>query len=200
MALKRGFRAACERQALDLREQLGLEPSDPIELTRVAKTLGAEVVAADELVEREKLAELERLQAFAFSAVTFELDNGRRFIVFNPLHSHQRIVSDIAHELAHLLLQHELTEVREVSGIPFRTCRTDQEEEATAFAAILLLPRPLLLRAAREGMNPEEIAARFRVTAQMARYRYNTSGVARQIAAMERRRPAASRRRRNSDA
>lgn len=59
-----------------------------------------------------------------------EVDS-KAVIVFNPLRSPARQNSDMAHELSHLLLRHELTEIREVAGLPFRTCRTDQKEEAT---------------------------------------------------------------------
>jgi Zn-dependent peptidase ImmA (M78 family) len=77
----------------------------------------------------------------------------------------------------------ELTEIRELDGVPFRTCEPAQEEQATAFGGTLLLPRPLLVAACRRGLGPEEIAKRCGVTIDMARYRYNTTGVARQIGA-----------------
>jgi Zn-dependent peptidase ImmA (M78 family) len=57
--------------------------------------------------------------------------DGVPVIVFNPLRSEPRRQSDVAHELSHLILKHDLSEIREVAGLPFRTCRSDQEEEAT---------------------------------------------------------------------
>jgi Zn-dependent peptidase ImmA (M78 family) len=101
-------------------------------------------------------------------------------IVFNPLRTIQRTQSDIAHELSHLVLGHQLDEVRIVAGVPFRTCRPDQEEEATNLGGTLLLPRPLLLRAARQGLGVEEIAEQYAVTVDMARFRFNKTGVSRQ--------------------
>jgi Zn-dependent peptidase ImmA (M78 family) len=132
------------------------------------------------LIELEKLKELERLQAFAFSACTFDIE-GRRVIVYNPLRSKPRRRSDIAHELSHLLLDHELTEIREVAGVPFRTCRSNQEEEATNLGGTLLLPRQLLLKAATQGMDIEDVAQKFNVTPEMARFRINTTGVLRRL-------------------
>jgi hypothetical protein len=41
----------------------------------------------------------------------------------NPLRTEGRLASDVAHELSHVLLKHELSEVREVDGGPFRSCR-----------------------------------------------------------------------------
>ena len=127
------------------------------------------------------MSELERIQSFAFSACTFDV-GGKRVIVFNPLRSEARQRSDVAHELSHLLLEHELTEIREVGGVPFRTCRADQEEEATTLGGALLLPRPLLLRAVARGMGVEDIARGYGVTTDMARFRLNTTGAARQLA------------------
>jgi Zn-dependent peptidase ImmA (M78 family) len=122
---------------------------------------------------------LQRLQAFAFSAATFDIE-GHKIIVFSPLRAAGRRNSDIAHELAHLMLRHDLSEVRDLNGMPFRTCRPDEEEEATAFGGTLLLPRPLLLTAARRKATVEQIASHYVVTTEMARFRYNSTGVARQ--------------------
>jgi hypothetical protein len=37
------------------------------------------------------------------------------------------------------------------------------------------------MTAAARGMNPDQIAATYEVTTDMARYRYNTTGVAKQL-------------------
>ena len=87
----------------------------------------------------------------------------------------------IAHELSHVLLRHELSEIREVSGVPFRTCRPDEEEQATSFGGTLLLPRPLLVSAARQGLGIQQIAEKYNVTLEMARFRYNSTGVKNQV-------------------
>jgi Zn-dependent peptidase ImmA (M78 family) len=182
MTLRRGFLAQAERHAARLRDELGLQPADPVDIQAVAGHLGVRVVPADALVDITRLQELERIQAFAFSACTFNL-NGIKVIVFNPLRSPARTTSDIAHELAHLVLGHRLDEVRVVAGTPFRTCRPDQEEEATTLGGTLLLPRPLLLRAARRGLSATEIADEYGVTAEMARFRFHRTGVERQARA-----------------
>lgn len=182
MTLKRGFRADAERMALQIRQELGLRPIDPLDLRALASNYGVDIVAADSLVPRAELEELERLQAFAFSACTFDVD-GTQVIVVSPLRTAARQISDIGHELAHILLRHQLTEIREIAGITFRTCRTDQEEEATSLGGTLLLPRPLLIRAVGGGMSIDQIAKTYGVTADMARFRVNTTGVIKQLSA-----------------
>jgi Zn-dependent peptidase ImmA (M78 family) len=180
LTLRRGFRAEAERHATQIRGALGLTDDDRLDVVDAAAHLDVAVVSASDLVDAKRLEELERLQAFAFSACTFEI-GGKNIIVFNPVRSEARRVSDVAHELSHIILKHQLTEFREVAGIPFRTCRADQEEEATTLGGALLLPRALLLRAAQRGMDVEEIAKAYGVTPEMAKFRYNTTGVARQL-------------------
>lgn len=185
MTLPRGFKAAAERQALQVRSELGLAATDRLDIKRLAEHLQVKVISAERLIDISRLEELERLQAFAFSAVTFEF-NGRPYVVANPLRTEERASSDVAHELSHLLLKHELSEVGELDGVPFRTCRPDEEEQATALGGTLLLPRPLLVAAASHGLGPEEIAAKYTVTVEMARFRYNTTGVVKQVRARSR--------------
>jgi len=48
--------------------------------------------------------------------------------------------------------------------VPFRTCRADQEEEATTLGGTLLLPRKMLLGAASRGMSAEDVASHYGVT------------------------------------
>lgn len=180
MSLPRGFKANAERESVRLRSELGLRPSQALDIIRLASHMDVRIVSASDLVDVSRLDELERIQAYSFSAATFEI-SGRKIIVTSPLRTPGRLASDIAHELSHLALKHQLSEVREIGGVPFRTCRPDEEEQATAFGGTLLLPRPLLLAAARQGLGPEEIAKKFNVTIEMARFRYNSTGVSNQI-------------------
>jgi Zn-dependent peptidase ImmA (M78 family) len=187
VTLRRGFLAEAEREAKRIRAELGLRPAEPVDVYQVAKHLGVRVIAADELIDAARLQDLERLQAFAFSACTFDID-GTKVIVVNPLRTPARRASDIAHEFAHLLLDHQLDEIRIVADVPFRTCRPDQEEEATNLGGALLLPRPLLLSAVRRGLDEQSIAAQYDVTTEMARFRLNRTGVRRQIRSTAQRR------------
>ena len=182
MSLPRGFKANAERESLRLRGELGLRPTQALDVTKLATHMGVEIISAGKLIDIARLEELERIQAYSFSAATFEVA-GRTVIVSSPLRTRGRLASDIAHELSHLLLNHQLSEVREISGVPFRTCRPEEEEQATNFGGTLLLPRPLLLAAARQGLAPEKIAEKYDVTVEMARFRYNSTGVSSQMAA-----------------
>jgi Zn-dependent peptidase ImmA (M78 family) len=180
VTLRRGFLADAERHAARIRGELDRGPASPLAIADIAQHLGIRVVAADKLIDAARLQELERIQAFAFSACTFDV-NGTKIIVFNPLRRPERTQSDIGHELSHVILGHKLGEIRILAGTPFRTCLPDQEEEATNLGGVLLLPRPLLLRAARQGLGPAEVASEYGVTIDMARFRFNKTGVAKQV-------------------
>jgi hypothetical protein len=180
VSLPHGFKANAERESVRLRAELGLAPAEALDVTALADYLSVEIVSAGELIDVTRLEELERIQAYSFSAATFEI-TGRTFVVTSPLRAATRQASDIAHELSHLLLKHKLSEIREVAGVPFRTCRPDEEEQATNFGGTLLLPRPLLLAAAKQGLGPQQIAEKYNVTLEMARFRYNSTGVKNQV-------------------
>lgn len=179
--MRRGFKAQAERLAADLRRQLGFRDHQPVGLEAVAAHLDVHLLPADELVPRHRLEELERLQPGAFSAGTFRVPGGRRVVVHNPTHAHGRVRSDQAHELAHLLLDHDVRSIERVGTLRFLTCDAEQEEEADWLAGCLLLPRPLLLRAAGQRMRPAEVAETYGTSEVMARFRLNASGVLVQI-------------------
>jgi Zn-dependent peptidase ImmA (M78 family) len=175
--MRRGFKAEAERLADRTRAQLCLQPHAPLAIRDLANHLKVEVYAADELIDRAKIEELNALQAGAFSAATFRLPDGRTVTVYNPCSDECRTNSDLAHELAHLLLNHDVRELQQIAGHTFFTCNQEQEEEANWLAGCLLLPRPLLLREIYAGADMAAIAQKYNVSVPMARFRVNTSGV-----------------------
>jgi len=189
--LRRGFKAEADRIGARLRQQLGNSDDDPLDPRDVAKLLGVEVLPADRLVPRADLERLEALQPGAFSAATFHLPDGRRVAVYNPCNDPARTRSDIAHEVAHLLLDHDVREVHAVGGHTFFTCDPEQEAEANWLAGCILLPRALLLAAARRRATAEQVASDTGVTVSMARFRLNASGV--YLQARRSKRPASAR-------
>jgi len=176
--MRRGFKAEAERLAARLRHELGLGPGAVIDLEQLARHVGVETRRADELVDRASLERLEELQPGCFNAATFHMPDGRIVAVTNSIASSlARHVSDLAHELSHVILKHEIRRVHRVSGFTFFDCDPEQEEEANWLAGCLLLPRPLLLAAARQGLTAAALADKHGVSLSMASFRLNTSGV-----------------------
>lgn len=180
--MRRGFKTEAERLAETARTEMGKGSSDPVDAVELALHVGATVRCADELTSREKLETLEEIQPGAFSACTFTIGD-KHVIVYNPLASPGRTQSDVAHEVSHILLEHDMKSVEKVGGLTFFTCDAEEEQEANWLAGCLLLPRRLLYLAARRGLGGAEIAQQYNVSEQMAFFRLRTTGVLRQLGA-----------------
>lgn len=180
--MRRGFKAEAERLAAKVRGEMGKRPSDPLDAVELARHVGTTVRCADELTSRAKLEKLEEMQPGAFSACTLTVGN-RHIVVYSPLASGGRKQSDIAHEVSHILLDHEVKSVETIGGVSFFTCDADEEQEANWLAGCLLLPRPLLYEAAKRGLDSAGIAEACNVSEPMAAFRLRTTGVTRQLAA-----------------
>ena len=180
MALRRGFKSEAERIARRVRVDLGLNAADPVAPELIAELLGIEVRAGDELLPRERFQELEDIQPDAFSACTLRPSPDRVVVVHNPLSPKTRQKSDVAHELAHMLLDHELSRVQRLGDVTFLSCDPVQEEEAAWLSGCLLLPRALLLAEVSRGAGAEDIAQKHGVSERMAQYRLDVTGVVRQ--------------------
>lgn len=181
MPLVRGFKAEAERRAAAVWQGLETPLTVPIDLRMVAAGVGARVVMADELIDMRRLEQLEEIQPFGFSACTFEVDGGHA-VILNPLRSSGRQRADCAHELAHLLLRHQMRVPERVGDYVFFTGNVDQEDEANWFAGCLLLPRSAVLKAVYTGMDAPALAEHFETTEEMARFRINATGAAAQAA------------------
>ena len=185
MALRRGFKSEAERIARGVRSEMGLNAAKSVAPEDLASLLGIEVRAGDELVPRERFRELERIQPDCFSACTLRPSPERVVVVYNPLSTRARRSSDLAHELAHILLDHELSRLERLGDVTFFSCDAIQEEEARWLSGCLLLPRALLLAEIQRGASAEEIAKKCGVSEEMAQYRLNVTGVLRQKRAIQ---------------
>lgn len=188
MPLRRGFKSEAERTVERVRSDLGLSAVAPIDPTALGQLLGVEICAGDELIPRERFRDLDRIQPGSFSACTLQPSPERLVVVYNPISSLPRRWSDLAHELAHILLDHKLGRIEKLGDMTFRSCDATQEEEANWLSGCLLLPRPLLLNEVGQGLDEKQIADKYGVSVDMARYRLNVTGVARQHKARRRRR------------
>ena len=185
MALRRGFKSEAERIARRVQSELGLSASESVTPESLAELLSIEVRAGDELIPHRRFVELEQMQPGAFSACTFRPSAERVVVVYNPLSAKSRRRSDLAHELAHALLGHELSRVEKLGDVTFLSCDPIQEEEAAWLSGCLLLPRTLLLAEVRRGANAKGIAKKAGVSERMAQYRLGVTGVTRQTKAQQ---------------
>ena len=184
MALRRGFKSEAERIARRVRTDLGIGVASSVAPEDLATLLGIEVRAGDELIPLSRFCELESIQPGAFSACTLQPSPDRLVVVYNPRSAKTRRQSDVAHEIAHILLDHELSRLERLGDVTFFSCDAMQEEEANWLSGCLLLPRALLLAEVHKGANATEIAEKYGVSEVLARYRLGVTGVVRQNQAL----------------
>ena len=192
--MRRGFKAWCERAAGDYRQPLGVSPTAALDLNRLAARLGVRVTTPTGIPTLSDAARRQLLETDpdSWSAVTL-VRGGAGLVILNSAHSAARRRSSLAHELAHLVLNHaaDATHLGE-PGLLFRgSFDREQEDEATWLAGCLLVPRDGLLAATRQTASEEALARRFGVSGDLIRWRLSMTGVLRQIRRFSR--PAASR-------
>ena len=177
---RRGFKTWAEQTAAAVRQQLGLSDVSPLDPRELANHLDVPIVDVRELQDlpKEVLRRLITQHSECWSALTVT-DGRHHLIVFNPAHSNARINSDLMHELAHTLLDHEpsMMYVTPRSGISLRTHNKQQEDEANWLTGCLLLPRGALLHVRKRRTPEAEICSRYGISAPMLRFRLNATGV-----------------------
>jgi Zn-dependent peptidase ImmA (M78 family) len=175
MGLRWGFKKEAESTAIEIRDELGLRKTDPLDPWRLAKHLEIPIRTLSEFDITAPFA----ARFFAeegesqFSAVTVFRDTAR-VIVHHDAHSRARQASDIAHELSHALLGHPPTQALDDRG-----CRLwDQtvEDEANWHSGVLLVPAPAAWLVAAHGYTLKWAADHYGVSEQMMRFRLNMTG------------------------
>lgn len=181
--LRRGFVAEANRWALDLREELGLAADDPLCPWRLAKHLDVPVYRLSQLPEcGERAILLEKRHGHDFSgAVCF--DGLAAFIVINDAHEAKRQISDIAHELAHILLRHPPSNPFQDNGV--REFSAEHELEAERLGPALLISDAAALRACRMITNGRyhlaSLSDAWGISREVIQMRINLSGARRRI-------------------
>jgi len=183
--VRRGFLAEAERLAADVRRcDLGLSKHDRLDPRVLAEEHGIPVHSVTDLVlegaDPASIRQLTITDQRSFSAGTV-LVGRTRLIIFNPVHSNGRQANSLAHELAHMFLEHTPGPAIGPGGC--RVWDQEMEEEANLLAATLLVPRDAALVCARVGLPHVVGAARFGVSADVMQWRTNSSGAALQARA-----------------
>ena len=182
--LRRGFKSQSERRSLEVRKTLGLPSIAPLDARLLAEHLGVTIWSAADIPglpasDRRHLLDVAPDEWSAFVLV----ERGRHLVVYNPRHSPARTNSDLMHELAHIILGHELATPEETVDGHFLNGNYDegQEAEANWLGGTLLLPRPALLWMRAKRIPNTTAAEHFGVSLQMLTWRIRMTGVDYQI-------------------
>jgi Zn-dependent peptidase ImmA (M78 family) len=183
--LKRGFKSKAEKLTTSLRQVLCPSNSDPLIGTKLAKHLQVRVSSANRIprIPIEIMEQLWEADSTAWSAFTITHPQMSKWVLYNPTHSTGRHESNVMHEMAHILCEHEPSKFVTFEGCTFalRTCNPEQEEEANWLSGCLKLPRESLLWAVGSKMSNAQIAAHFVTSLDMVQFRRNVTGIDRQI-------------------
>ena len=174
-AFERGFKSQANRIALGLRSQLGLPCENPLDPVEELHRFSIEVVPLTNY--SSSVPDLVRLLAAdsgGFSATLFRVEGGKRIVLHDDSHSPGRRVSDLAHELAHVLLVHPEQVV--CTGHLYQERGSLIEAEAAYLGGCILIPNEAAHRMAALRVPLESIAERYGVSEDMARYRLRVSG------------------------
>lgn len=194
--MRRGFKAWCERAAAEYREAVGVPMAAALDPRLLAEHLDVRVVLPED-VPGVAPANLRRLRGMAgrasWSAVTIS-QGGVRLVILNSGHPGTRQANSLAHELAHIILNHTSDDVQvSQEGFLFRTrIDREQEDEADWLAGCLLVPREGLLRAYRRDRSSAALARHFGVSQQLVDWRLRMTGITRLARRAARRQATAS--------
>jgi len=181
---RRGLKKWCEDESLELRSELGVRPQDPIDLDKIAEKYKSKVIHPSEVpgLQPEDLDNLLNHHAGAWSAVTIA-SRPVSLIILNSAHSLGRMNSSLAHELSHLILDHEPSNISVSHDGLLILSNYDKicEAEADWLGGCLLLPRPALLYIKSNYKMISAAAKKYGVSTQMLTWRMNISGVNRQF-------------------
>lgn len=182
--MRRGFKAESERRASAARDVLGLAATAKLCPWGYAAHLDVMVLGADELdLAPVHFAQLLQKDPGSWSGMTLDED-GVKLIVLNSAHSERRQTSTLAHELAHIELDHVPASVNvSPSGLTLLSDYSDdQEEEADWLGAALLLPQVALLHHRGNGLSMQRIAEAYGVSNDLVAWRCRMTGVEKRMA------------------
>lgn len=181
MALRHGFKAEANAWSRDLRNELGLSAQSPICTRRLCAYLELP------LLELSKVeANPAHLAYFlsgdgrkTFSAVTLSV-GGQRWIIHNDAHDGGRQAANIAHEIAHALLNHPIPTLFGEDGK--HAHNEADEEEAKWLGPALLISDEAALFIVSSGMSVSQAATFYGTSREVVQMRINVCAARRRVA------------------
>ena len=177
---RRGFKARANDIALGLRKQAGLSKTAPLDPRGIFQRLSIQIVPLSEF-RSACPSETEALLSHSggFSAMLLPVGQCKRLVIHNDSHSPRRQVSNLAHELAHVLLAHP----GEVACMGDLSRRTDSlvEAEAAYLGGCILVPNEAAYHLAASEADNRKAADRYGVSEDMITYRLRMSGALKRV-------------------
>lgn len=181
--MRRGYKTWAEKVSVEQRKLSSLRAEEPLPARLLADRLEVAVLTPEQIpgITPVILHCLLVTDPESWSAATFTR-NGSTLVIYNPTHSVKRQESDLMHELAHVLCEHQPSLLSQIHpSLPaLRSYNPIQEEEAVWLGGCLQLPRPALLWAIGKGMDNAAIVKHYCASDDLVRFRRQMTGVERQ--------------------
>jgi hypothetical protein len=181
--LERGFKAKAQRISENFRSELGLSKFDPLDAFDLATHLKVPIFSVLELKDDLQCEHYARLSnPDTFSAVWMPNSKNQKQVIHNNFHSKKRQQSNLMHELAHIILDHEIPDeqARLCLLLGLHYYNPKHEEEAKYLGGCLQITRPGLLWALKKGDSEDEMSDYFNASRDMVNYRLRITGILRQ--------------------
>ena len=183
LQLRHGFKAEANWWARELRREQDLLPQSPMCPWKLCEHLHLSLTKLSEFTAVEPDAVAYLVSAAGqkeFSGVTIQ-DGSQRWIIYNDAHDAGRQASDIAHEVAHALLQHPVPELFGPDGK--RNHDKEHEDEANWLGPALLISDEAAVAIVARGMSITDAAELYGTSPEVMRMRINVSGARKRVAA-----------------
>jgi hypothetical protein len=173
MKLARGFKAYAERCVAGLRAELELTDRVPIDMHELCAHLRIPFFPLSRCLTHSGASRTDPhvMEIYSKTSAMTTFNGPRRTIIYNEEHSAVRHRSNMAHELAHALLQHpplgEGVEAEEEQA---------NEAEASWMSGVLMLTAAQARSIASCGMNWSLAQDAYQLSAEMLRFRMNVTG------------------------
>lgn len=181
---RHGFKAWCERAALEKRVALALAGSAPLPARALAGQMSVRIWYPNNIpnISEALLRSIKEIESGAWSAATL-VHKGKSLVILNPSHPTGRKSNDLMHELAHIICGHVPSQTEMLPDGMMMVTEYDsaQEEEADLLGATLLLPRVALIAIMEASLSIEEAAAMYVVSEELLRMRLQRAGVYQQF-------------------
>ena len=176
--MRRGAKAGLSRLALEVRGELGHDANSVLDPVDLAAEYGVPIYRIGDAKAFGCPAGV--IEYFAgsglgnFSAALVPTGRGR-FIIENDFHALTRRRSSLAHEMSHVLLEHEFAgAILGPDGC--RAMEKEDEEQADWLAGELLIPTDTARRLGVKGMSDQAVANHYGISPKRAAMRLNLSG------------------------
>jgi len=174
MKLRRGLRKEFDELAVEMRQEVSVGHWDQLDPAQLCEALEIPLLALSSVsLSAEDRERLLSSKGGSFFGCVLPLSDSKSAIVYNDTNSVARVASDICHEIAHILIGHDLQAPMIEGGE--RSYNARDEHEARELGMSILLPKESCKLAADKGISDAQIAQHFGVSTQLSSYRMRIS-------------------------